>query len=96
MPLVSTCSAAISAACHASSEDTEAHLLPVQWGIIECEAGQPARCSFTTLRTVRAPVPDEILLGLPRQERGSNGGLQKRVRECILRLRNLGPKYHKV
>ena len=32
MPLVSTCSAAISAACHRPDEDSKSHLLPVIWG----------------------------------------------------------------
>lgn len=32
MPLVCSCSAAISAACHSSHEDFESHLLPVRWG----------------------------------------------------------------
>ena len=32
MPLVCSCSAAISAACHRSDEDFQSHLLPVRWG----------------------------------------------------------------
>ena len=35
MPLVSTCSAAISAACHGPERDSDAHLLPVKWGFID-------------------------------------------------------------
>ena len=72
--------------------------LPVQWGIIKCEAGQPARCPFTAFETVRAPGPDNILVGLelPRQESGTKCDLQKRVREWVLRLRNPGPKHHNV
>ena len=34
MPLVSTCSAAISAACHRHAEDCDSHLLPVRWGFV--------------------------------------------------------------
>ena len=34
MPLVSTCSAAISAACHRPAEDGDSHLLPVRWGFV--------------------------------------------------------------
>ena len=35
MPFVSTCSAAISAACHRPDEDFESHLLPIRWGFVE-------------------------------------------------------------
>ena len=34
MPLVSTCSAAISAACHRPDDDSDSHLLPVKWGFV--------------------------------------------------------------
>ena len=34
MPLISTCSAAISAACHKPDEDCDSHLLPVRWGFV--------------------------------------------------------------
>jgi len=68
MPLASTCSAAISAACHRPEEDREAHLLPVQWGAIpgdiehdELEGG----LAFTTHRDVKPPVEGEYYLGLP-------------------------------
>jgi hypothetical protein len=33
IPLVSTCSIAISAASHRPLQDTDAHLLPVRWGV---------------------------------------------------------------
>ena len=95
MPLVSTCSAAISAACHAPLEDKEAYLLPVQWGIISEEGEGPARCSFTTLRTVRAPRSGDIILGLPRQGDGFKRSPKTRVREWVLRLRRLSPKNHR-
>lgn len=32
MPLAGTCSAAISSACHPGDDETDVHLLPVQWG----------------------------------------------------------------
>ena len=41
MPLASTCSAAISAACHPPRDDNEAHLFPVQWGNIPAAAFPP-------------------------------------------------------
>lgn len=66
MPLVSSCSAAISAACHRPSEDTDAHLLPILWGVVD-EPGpmgegneKPGRCSFTTSRNVRQPEEGEV------------------------------------
>ena len=34
MPLVSSCSAAISAACHRPDEDFDSHLLPVRRGLV--------------------------------------------------------------
>ena len=50
MPLVSTCSAAISAACHRPDEDSDSHLLPVRWGFV----GGDYWC-FTTSREVCYP-----------------------------------------
>jgi hypothetical protein len=64
MPLVSTCSAAISANCHRPDPDKEAHLLPVQWGVTEEELDGIERCSFTTLRTVQPPKPGNFYLGM--------------------------------
>jgi len=72
MPLVATCSAAISAACHRPEQDVDAHLLPVQWGIITTSE-TPARTAFTTWRDVRAPRGDEIIVGF--EEYGRNIGL---------------------
>jgi hypothetical protein len=73
MPLASTCSAAISAACHRPALDTDAYLLPVQWGVIEEDAilvGESGpsgeklkRCAFTTARDVRLPEEGEVLVG---------------------------------
>lgn len=70
MPLASTCSAAISAACHRPAADTQAHLLPVQWGIIPSPADKPRRCAFTTYREVRAPDEGEACLSLPDSSSG--------------------------
>ena len=58
MPLASTCSAAISAACHGPKEDENSHLLPVQWGVVSGE-GEPLVCAFTTARNVRPPPQQE-------------------------------------
>lgn len=57
MPLASTCSAAISAACHPPlPEDEEAYRFPVQWGVVSQDIGGVGHCSFTTARDVEAPV----------------------------------------
>jgi hypothetical protein len=60
MPLSSTCSAAISAACHRHEQDLDAHLLPVTWGFVredpesQLEAVHGRFC-FTTARDVQWP-----------------------------------------
>jgi hypothetical protein len=59
--MAATCSAAISAACHRPVADKDAHLLPVQWGIIDDGSAQ---CAFTTLHDVQAPVVDYEYLGV--------------------------------
>lgn len=65
MPLASTCSAAISAACHHAEADKEAHLLPAQWGIVGKNEDGTEYCSFTTSRNVEAPTPGSEYLGKP-------------------------------
>lgn len=50
MPLVSSCSAAISAACHRPDEDFESHLLLVRWGFVEGDYW-----CFTTSRELSYP-----------------------------------------
>jgi hypothetical protein len=73
MPLVSTCSLAISANCHRPAEDTDAHLLPVMWGVYDKNPSGGAKCAFTTSRYVRKPDMDEVLLGLPAQKKVESG-----------------------
>lgn len=51
MPMVATCSAAISAACHKPSEDAKTHLFPVQYGVVS-EKDEMKHCSFTTDRDI--------------------------------------------
>lgn len=51
MPLVCSCSAAISAACHRPDEDFQSHLLPVRWGYDK----QDYWC-FTTSRETSYPA----------------------------------------
>ncbi|KAB2571462.1 hypothetical protein DBV05_g9894 [Lasiodiplodia theobromae] len=65
MPLVSTCSAAISAACHAHPDDTDVGFLPVRWGYVSDLPGKgPGRLTFTTARDVWYPSGEDILQGL--------------------------------
>ena len=59
VPLMSTCSAAITAACHAPEDDRDAHLLPVRWGVVSSEEGL-RHCSFTTARDIEPP-PEGVL-----------------------------------
>ena len=73
MPLASTCSAAISAACHPPPADNEAHLLPVQWGHIpgrvfgmaevKDEDVASDHCAFTTMVPLSAPDGLRVLGG---------------------------------
>ncbi|OJD32109.1 uncharacterized protein BKCO1_410003 [Diplodia corticola] len=59
MPLAFTCSAAISAACHAHPDDRDAHLLPLMWGFVADTPGSTSgRFCFTTARDVE--WPDDI------------------------------------
>jgi hypothetical protein len=63
MPMATTCSAAISAACHRPDADEDAHLLPVRWGVTD-DSSAPNRCAFTTSRDVHSPVIDDEYLGV--------------------------------
>ena len=60
MPLASSCSAAISAACHPPSEDIDAAVLPVQWGAVgEVRKREVGHCTFTSMR-VTEPAPGRL------------------------------------
>jgi hypothetical protein len=64
MPLASSCSAAISAACHPPEEDVDAQLLPVQWGAVshgveDGEAEVVGHCSFSSW-PVEMPIPKRL------------------------------------
>jgi hypothetical protein len=63
IPLVSSCSIAISAACHRPQDDVDAHLLPITWGIVSLGTDVPTRCSFTTFKNVRSPIDGETISG---------------------------------
>lgn len=64
MPMTSTCSAAISAACHRPPADYDAWQLPVQWGVIPKEEGDAklmiGHCSFTTSHDVMTPIEGNV------------------------------------
>lgn len=54
MPLVGSCSAAISAACHPTSDEPEVALVPVKWGVISISGGI-GHCAFSG-RYVSPPI----------------------------------------
>jgi hypothetical protein len=55
-PLVSTCSAAISAACHRPTDDEGSELLPLQWGVVTWDGNRKfGHCSLSS-QGVSAPV----------------------------------------
>ncbi len=61
MPLVGSCSAAISAACHPPQGDLDASSRPVMWGVVakedtEISDDDIGHCSFTSFE-VEAPTP---------------------------------------
>lgn len=60
IPLMSTNSATISAACHSPAHDIDAYLLPVQWGVVSSGGDMIGECSFTTSKDVRAPLPGSL------------------------------------
>ena len=52
-PLASTCSAAISAACHRLSRHIQAHYFQVQWGVVSVNPEtHVGHCAFTTAKDV--------------------------------------------
>jgi len=63
MPLVVSCSAAISANCHRPELDEDAYLLPVCWGVVGVNNEGHKICSFTTMRDVEPPKSGDILVG---------------------------------
>jgi hypothetical protein len=62
MPLVGTCSAAISSACHPGDDETDIHLLPLQWG--RNEAG---KWGFTSRSDLAYDVMAGLRQGSPKQ-----------------------------
>lgn len=65
IPLASSCSAAISAACHPPAEDVNASLMPVQWGAVthiregDADGETIGHCSFSSF-PVEIPITGRL------------------------------------
>ena len=57
-PLVGSCSAAISAACHRPNEDVDAPLKPVMWGAVK-SSNPIGHCCFTSFEVTK-PVKGQV------------------------------------
>ena len=63
IPLVGSCSLAISAACHRPPWDTNAAYEPVQWGAVSHETSEgPGHCCLTSF-AVEPPIPGQHYAG---------------------------------
>lgn len=68
VPLASSNSFAISAACHRPDEDTDAAVKPVMWGEVQTGSdSEVGHCSFTSLE-VTAPVEGRMYAGFRKRE----------------------------
>lgn len=74
MPLVGSCSAVISAACHPDPQTYPSAHLPLQWGVISTD-GDIGHCSFSS-GPVSPPVPGGWYAGTASacKQSGSSGG----------------------
>lgn len=62
IPVASSCSAAISAACHPPSDDVNAAFLPLMWGVAK-EGEDVGHCSFSS-QDVTPPIDGHLYAGL--------------------------------
>ena len=62
LPLVGSCSAGISAACHPPAQDIKVSKVPLMWGTVETE-GEYGHCCFTH-KPVNMPFQGEEYAGL--------------------------------
>jgi hypothetical protein len=63
IPLVGSCTAAISAACHRPADDPSASLLPIQWGCVDANSGNNiGHCSLSSFE-VTAPNDGHFYAG---------------------------------
>jgi hypothetical protein len=72
IPLVGSCSAAISAACHGPSADALAYLKPVMWGVMDADAdegwgSEVGHCCFSSFE-VGKPVKGHLYAGMKRKQ----------------------------
>lgn len=69
IPLVGSCSAAISAACHRPKEDEDAADKPLMWGVVSMKDGV-GHCCFTSFE-VTTPIEDKLYAGFDTGKGGS-------------------------
>lgn len=68
IPLVGSCSAAISAACHRPNDDSSASLLPLQWGCVDTDSGNnTGHCCLTSF-DVTSPENGHFYTGKEEKE----------------------------
>lgn len=68
MPMASTNSMAIAAACYRPPEDVDASLLPLRWGSVSWKAeGGVGHCAFSTEADDMRPSNDDGKRGVPQQ-----------------------------
>lgn len=65
IPLVGSCSAAISAACHPASKDCNAAEKPVMWGVLD--GNEVGHCGFSSFE-VGKPVKGRLYAGIKEKE----------------------------
>lgn len=56
VPMATSCSAVISAACHPPADDYDAHLKEVQWGVVGDAVNGVGHCTFTSLPITKPEV----------------------------------------
>lgn len=72
IPLVGSCSAAISAACHRMPGDIDSSWRPVKWGVVDGDnEGDIGHCSFSSF-DVTEPIERHLYAGCARQKVKSN------------------------
>ena len=59
MPIVSSCSVAISAACHRIPDDVDAAVMPLKWGVVDTENSDVGHATFSS-REVGPLVPGQL------------------------------------
>jgi hypothetical protein len=72
IPLVGSCSAAISAACHRPSVDAMAYARPVMWGVMDADedagrGSEVGHCCFSSFEVGR-PVKGNLYAGVKRKQ----------------------------